>query len=173
MADREKLLQALKNADAAASQGDQSAAEDARKLAAMLANMDNKTATDQPQGEPRTSYAGGLAQQFLGGAAFQFGDEAMGGIANLYGNIYSALANTPVGQSMGLTGRSDITGEDINRDINITTAIESVRQDMEDFERRNPGSALTANIAGAGSMMTTRGFRRCLRIARRWQRRRR
>ena len=148
MADREKLLQALKNADAAASQGDESAAEDARKLAAMLANMDNKTATDQPQGDPRTSYAGGLAQQFLSGAAFQGGDEAMAGIANTYMGLYDMLAKTPLGESMGLTGPSDITGQSLTAGEGYQTALSDIRADMEDFERRNPGSALTANIAG-------------------------
>ena len=58
MADREQLLQALRNADAAAERGEPGAVEDARKLAAMLAakreregtrSSSQSTTEDQPE----------------------------------------------------------------------------------------------------------------------------
>lgn len=148
MATREELLNALKNADAAAEQGDTSAAEDARKLAAMLANMDKGPAKTEADPSITGTDVGNLGKRFVSAAAFNFGDEAMGGIANLYAGIYQKLADTPLGESMGMVGKSDITGEDITSGINITSATESIRKDLADVQQRHPGLSLTADIGG-------------------------
>jgi len=179
MADRDKLLKALQNADAAASAGgpgSEEAAADARKLAAMLNNMqaaESSQGPEVPSGDPKTSYGGGLAQQALSGAAFNMGDEAMGGIAGLYGTIYNQLANSDMGKKLGMTGDSQIdmpnapadlrerrnfkTGEidsslsggAINKDITARSATQEIRDEMKDFETRNPKAALAANIGGS------------------------
>ena len=160
MADRDKLLKALQNADAAASAGgpgSEEAAADARKLAAMLNNMtaaESSQGPEVPSGDPKTSYGGGLAQQALSGAAFNMGDEAMGGVAGLWGSIYDQIANAKpfgfdVGKSLGMTGDSQITGEPINKDITARSATQEIRDEMKDFETRNPKAALAANIGGS------------------------
>lgn len=149
MATREQLLQALANADAAAEAGDKEAAADARQLAQMLQGMDTGSAQQEANPDVTMEDAGNLGKRFLSSAAFNFGDEAMGGIANLYANIYDKLANTEVGQQMGMTGDSGITGESINKDINITTATQSIRDDLADVKERHGGLAMAADIGGA------------------------
>jgi hypothetical protein len=76
---REQILQALRNADALAQQGDEQAAQDARRLAAML-----QSARPAVQ-EPQISTAEDVGRSFAGGAV-----QGTEGLINLPGQLQQA-----------------------------------------------------------------------------------
>ena len=94
---------------------------------------------NQPSGVENADTRGNIGQQFLQGAAFNAGDEAMGSIANMYAGFINMLDPN---------GVSGITGKNMYDDINQRTATQSVRDDLKAFETRNPKTALAAQIAG-------------------------
>lgn len=73
--------------------------------------------------------SGSIANSLLRGATFDLADEAMGGIATIYAKMYDK-----------------VTGKDSG--ITYSDAVKSVRGDQEAFAKRNPGTDLTAQIAG-------------------------
>jgi len=96
--------------------------------------------------------AGNLGQQIVQGAAMNFGDEAMGGIASMYAKFVNAL--TGDNDDLNTQDISPITGKPYD-DFGWDTATNDVRRDLAAFEERNP---VAAPIAQAGGSLLTGGY---------------
>ena len=136
MATREQLLTALRNADAKASAGDETAAADARKLAGMLNDM--KT---QPQDVEPTAMdtARGALEAINQGTTLGFGDEIVGaaraGLDRLFSSDYD------FGEGMAEPKERSFTEDyKMYRDDQRNVA--------DDFSDENPKTALALELAG-------------------------
>lgn len=146
MAEREKLVQALRNASRAADAGDQQAAQDAKRLANALKQMGTQQSQQGPQrgGFDRFArgFGGGLADLagLIPGAAMELGN--LTGVTDFEDTSGSNLIKRQL-EPLGLTGAP---GEDLGTAGRVGEAVSQFGL---------PGAAATAGLARRGAPLIT------------------
>ena len=102
-----------------------------------LASEGRSAPAAQSTPEKEVSDKGTLFNSVMRGATFDFADEAMGGIANMYAKIYDAISGN----------KSDITGEK-GSGVTYESARDSVRDDQRGVAQRHPVLDTAAQVAG-------------------------